>query len=83
MQALNPKASEIFDLMSKIESLKSQGVSQWIMSYMHTIRIFGNEAVHDKVQANRNPKSVDEKDLEIGMYCMIRIIDFYLSFRKA
>lgn len=80
---LNPKASEMFDLMSKIESLKSQGVSQWIMSYMHTIRIFGNEAVHDKVQSNRNPKSVDEKDLEIGMYCMIRIIDFYLSFRKA
>jgi isopropylmalate/homocitrate/citramalate synthase len=69
-------------LIKKIESLSTIGVSQWILSYFHTIRIFGNEAVHSKDFKNRIPEFVDDKDLEIGMYCMLKIIEFYLNHNR-
>ena len=79
IEKLNPSSKNQFELIKKIEALhQSVGVSQWILSYFHTIRIFGNEAVHSKDHTNRIPQYLDEKDLEIGMYCLLKIIDFYL-----
>ena len=83
IEKLNPISINQFELIKKIESLQqSIGMSQWIQSYFHTIRIFGNEAVHSKDTAKRTPEFIDEKDLEIGMYCMSKIIDFYLVHTK-
>lgn len=80
IEILNPPSKNQFELIKKIDSLnQSIGVSQWIQSYFHTIRIFGNEAVHSKESDKRIPEFIEEKDLEIGMYCMARIIDFYLK----
>jgi len=76
---IHPKTKKQTDLLKKIESLNQLGISSWITSYMHTIRIFGNEAVHSKEVQNRKPEYVDEKDLEIGMYCLSKILDFYLN----
>jgi hypothetical protein len=79
IELLDPQSKSHFELMKKIDSLKSMGVSQWMQSYFHTIRIFGNEAVHTKDRTERIPEFVDERDLEIGMYCMSKIIEFYLD----
>jgi hypothetical protein len=79
IEKINPIEKKQFELIKKIESLSTIDVSQWILSYFHTIRIFGNEAVHSKDSKNRIPKFVDDKDLEIGMYCMLKIIEFYLN----
>lgn len=81
IEILNPHSKNQFELIKKIDSLSlSIGVSQWIQSYFHTIRIFGNEAVHSKEYNKRTPEFIEEKDLEIGMYCMARIIDFFLKY---
>lgn len=74
---LHPASKKQSDMMKKIESLHMIGISSWIGSYMHTIRVFGNEAVHNKDSQNRKPEFVDEKDLEIGMYCMSKILEFF------
>lgn len=79
---LYPASKKQSDMMKKIESLHMIGISSWIGSYMHTIRVFGNEAVHNKDTQNRKPEYVDEKDLEIGMYCMSKILEFYLHQNK-
>jgi hypothetical protein len=81
IEKINPSSRNHFELIKKIDSLRQTiGLSQWIQSYFHTIRIFGNEAVHSKDTEKRTPEFVDEKDLEIGMYCMARIVEFYLSY---
>jgi hypothetical protein len=80
---LCPASRTQFELIKKIESLNNIGISQWIQSYFHTIRIFGNEAVHSKDNRKRKPEYVDEKDLEIGMYCISKIIEFYLNYDKS
>lgn len=79
IEKINPIEKNRIELIKKIQSLSTIGVSQWILSYFHTIRIFGNEAVHSKDLKNRTPEFVDDKDLEIGMYCMLKIIEFYLN----
>jgi hypothetical protein len=83
IEKLNPKTKNQFELIKKIESLQhSIKLSQWVLSYFHTIRVFGNEAVHSKDITNRIPQNLDEKDLEIGMYCILKIIDFYLNYQS-
>lgn len=82
IELINPSSESHFQLIKKIESLQTLGISQWILSYFHTIRIFGNEAVHMKHTMKRSPEFIDEKDLEIGMYCMSKIIEFYLNYRS-
>lgn len=82
IEKINPIEKNQFELIKKIESLSIIGVSQWVLSYFHTIRIFGNEAVHSKAYKNRTPEFVDDKDLEIGMYCMLKIIEFYLNHNR-
>jgi len=77
---INPLAQQKFQLDKKIESLGTLGVASWIKSYLHLIRIFGNEAVHHNSPVNRNPEYIEARDLEIGIYCLIRILDFYRQY---
>lgn len=79
---INPQNHKVNDLYRNIESLSNFGVSQWMINYFHIIRVFGNEAVHHRELKVKYPKFVDEKDLEIGMYCMIKILDLYKGYDK-
>ncbi len=38
--------SPTIDLYRKIESLAARGVAPWVISYLHTLRVIGNEVVH-------------------------------------
>ena len=76
---LNPNSKNIFDLRKKIDMLNDVHTAPWIQHYMHIIRHFGNEAVHNNEDKHKIPDQVESKDLEVGMICMIRIIEFYLA----
>ena len=80
-QDLSP-SKKLYDLWKKIETLSTIGIAQWIIEYMHVLRVFGNEAVHEKTRNNRNPKYVEEKDLELCLFCIQRILDFYHNIKK-
>jgi O-acetyl-ADP-ribose deacetylase (regulator of RNase III) len=75
-------AEKHFELWKKIDSLSSIGIAQWILGYMHILRVFGNEAVHDKKKNTRNPESINEKDLELCLFCILRVVDFYYSIKR-
>ena len=53
------------DLASNIEALgKSKAVAPWIVSYMHSLRIFGNESVHAKSDTpGYHPTRLEKGDL--------------------
>ncbi len=75
---LYPQTKKQHELIKKIEALNEKGVALWIISYFHLIRVFGNEAVHHKDAKDRKPQYIDVQDLELGMYGLLRILDFYL-----
>ena len=69
-------------LYQKIQSLHYMGVSEWVLSYMHVLRILGNEAVHKIDCENRFPKQLDESDLLMCLFAIQRIIDFWGTYCK-
>ena len=79
---LIPQRRQSLDLCEKIESLKNLKIAAWIASYMHSLRIFGNESVHDK-KRQRTPKNLSEKDFVICLFCMGRVLDFWIESKSS
>jgi hypothetical protein len=72
-----------FDLFRKIDSLSERGVADWMRSYMHVLRILGNESAHEKDKGDRIPATIDEADLTLCFFCLQRVLDFWLSLNGA
>lgn len=79
---IHPESKGLYDLRKKIEGLNSVKTAPWVQHYMHIIRHFGNEAVHNNQGGEKIPDHVDTRDLEIGMFCMIRILEFYRYYKS-
>jgi hypothetical protein len=72
-----------FDLMGKIDSLKELEIADWIKSYMHVLRIFGNESAHEKLKMKRRPSSVTEADMALCLFCLQRLLQFWAEYKEA
>ena len=57
--------------------LATRGIADWIRSYLHLLRVLGNESAHQKRRETRTPVSVDERDLALCMFCLLRVLEFY------
>jgi O-acetyl-ADP-ribose deacetylase (regulator of RNase III) len=71
------------DLMRKIDDLGKFDVADWIRSYMHVLRIFGNESAHERDKSNRRPRSIAERDVAICLFCLQRLLDFWIGLKQA
>lgn len=69
------------DLFKKIETLHNRNIAQWISSYMHVLRIFGNESAHER-NRDRNPSELTKNDFIISLFCLNRVLQFWLDFKK-
>lgn len=66
------------DLFKKIETLHNRNIAQWISSYMHVLRIFGNESAHER-NTHRMPSELTENDFIISLFCLNRVLQFWLD----
>lgn len=64
------------DLAKKIEDLGALGVAPWIKSYLHTLRMLGNESAHEKSSEKRIPKAMTSEDLAVCLFCIQRVVTF-------
>ncbi len=67
------------DLLRGIEALAHHHVADWIRSYLHTLRVFGNNAAHEKHGTVRTPRHIDAHDLEVWCHCVRRVLEFWGS----
>ncbi len=66
-------------LMNNIETLRqSKIIAPWICSYMHSLRIFGNETVHMRETINYRPKGLDENDLIAALSAIKSLAAFWM-----
>jgi hypothetical protein len=66
------------DLCSNIERLRENViVAPWICAYMHSLRIFGNETVHERSAAKYVPKSLDHNDLVAALSAVKSLLAFW------
>ena len=69
---------------SNIESIEnSKKVAKWINSYLHSLRVLGNEAVHIMESDFRIPDKLTQGDLLVIFANIIRILEFYLHGSKV
>jgi hypothetical protein len=65
-------------LMNNIETLgQSKTVAPWICSYMHNLRIFGNETVHSREEIRYVPGKLDQNDLIVALCSLRSLLGFW------
>lgn len=68
------------NLYQKIEQLHKHGYAKWIITYLHVLRVFGNEAAHESApQTPQTPVAVQDADLVVCLVCGHRILEFWLE----
>jgi hypothetical protein len=73
----SPKPKD--ELIARIEQLSEYHVADWVRSYLHTLRVFGNESAHSKHADKRTPAHIDERDVELWCLSLHRVLDFWGS----
>ena len=56
---------------------KAPIISKWINSYLHSLRVLGNESVHLSEQTRRLPQTLAAGDLVVILSNLLRVLDFY------
>ena len=69
-----------YELWKQIEGLSEFKVAPWIRSYLHTLRILGNEGVHVRDDAKAwAPNSLNSDDLRTALIALRSVYGFCLS----
>lgn len=68
-------------LWRRIAALEQEGVAPWVCGYMHVLRHMGNESAHENRNGQRQPPAVDERDLTLALFCVERLLDYWIQYR--
>ena len=67
-----------FELFKSIEELRPLNIAPWMISYLHTLRVFGNMSVHDQ-GIRHTPEAIGPQDVVLMLYCLQRVLAFSLT----
>jgi hypothetical protein len=69
-----------FELWKAIDGLGAFGVSPWLRSYLHTLRVLGNEGVHVRSDAHTwSPAQLSRDDMVTGLSALRALLGFCAS----
>lgn len=70
-------------LAKRIRALEDGGtVAPWICAYMHVLRHLGNDSAHQSSDSvARDPAVVAPADLTAGLFCVQRLLEFWIDRR--
>jgi len=75
-----PETKE-FTLHDHINELRSKHVADWMINYMHTLRVFGNSVAHEGIETTF-PNHMEKADIFVFAHAFNRFLDFYLKFKE-
>ncbi len=83
MNEVNPQSVNK-SLYRKIEDFaRKQVAASWIISYMHIIRILGNEQAHDDISKGKIPGEIMITDQRIMLHCLEQVFTFWIQYEKT
>ena len=68
-------------LYRRIEKLREINIAPWIMGYLHTLRLLGNNSAHESPNNGRYPPFIQADDLAISLFCFYRVLNFWHSWK--
>jgi hypothetical protein len=75
-----PESKE-YSLNDHINELRSKNVADWMITYMHTLRVFGNSVAHEGIEKTF-PNHMEKADILVFAHAFSRFLDFYLKFKE-
>jgi O-acetyl-ADP-ribose deacetylase (regulator of RNase III) len=75
------KSDKYITLFEHLNELKSKNVADWMITYLHTLRVFGNSVAHED-NTNEIPNHMEKVDVIVFAHALNRFLDFYISFNK-
>ena len=72
--------SSKMSFLQKIRKLSENNVAMWIVSYLHLIRVFGNEAAHEIGDGNVKPRSIAVRDITLLLFSTQRVVEFWVEW---
>lgn len=82
MNEINPQSAKK-SLYRKIEDFSRRQVAAgWIISYMHIIRILGNEQTHDDINQGKIPGEIMVTDQRIMLHCLEQLFTFWIQYER-
>ena len=69
------------NLLDSIRIVSQTNIARWIINYMHTLRVFGNEAAHTSSPKSTFPSEVAENDVLTILFSLNRLADFWAMHR--
>jgi hypothetical protein len=75
------KSDKYISLFEYISDLKSRNVADWMITYIHTLRVFGNFVAHED-QSNDIPGQMEKTDILVFSFALNRFLDFYFDFKS-
>lgn len=75
------KSDKYISIFDQISDLKSKNVADWMITYIHTLRVFGNFVAHAE-SSNEVPNQMEKTDILVFSYALDRFLDFYFDFKS-
>ena len=74
------KSDKYIPLYEHLNELKSKNVADWMITYLHTLRVFGNFVAHED-ESKDIPNHMEKTDIIVFSHALNRFLDFYISFQ--
>jgi hypothetical protein len=75
------KSDKYIPLYEHLNELKSKNVADWMTTYLHTLRVFGNFVAHED-ESNEIPDHMEKTDMIVFSHALNRFLDFYIRYNK-
>lgn len=76
------KSDNYITLFEYINDLKSKNVAEWMLTYLHTLRVFGNFMAHEGESTNI-PSHMEKTEVIVFTHALNRLLDFYIDFKNT
>jgi len=76
------KSGNYVSLFDYINDLKSKNVAEWMITYLHTIRVFGNFMAHEG-ESSSIPSQMEKSEVVVFTHALNRLLDFYINFKNS
>jgi hypothetical protein len=67
-------------IIDYINELRSKNVADWMITYLHTLRIFGNFVAHENGKLDI-PNHMEKTEMVVYVNALNRVLEFYLEFQ--
>ena len=75
------KSDKYIPLYEHLNELKTKNIADWMITYLHTLRVFGNFVAH-KEETRDIPENMDKTDIIVFCHALNRFLDLYISFNS-